>query len=133
MKYSFPNPNDNEWIRKYNELVDEVAKNEDFYKKYKKTQPKRDDKDPNSWTADSVGIHHIIPKKINPDIQKDKENLLYVTTKDHCWLHYYLWRADKKYAKHFWFLLQAARKRGWWELPEGDSEYEEIKKDLKIK
>jgi hypothetical protein len=130
MKYSFPNPGGNVWIDKYNALVDEVAKNEDHYKEMKKTQPKRDDKNPSAWSGKSIGIHHIIPKKINPDLTRDKNNLLYVTIEEHCWLHYYLWRADSQYAKHFWFLLQAVRKWGWWTLPGGEAEYEEIKKDV---
>ena len=40
----FPNPNNNEWLNLYNKLVLEVKANEDYYKEYKKTQPKRDNK-----------------------------------------------------------------------------------------
>ena len=129
-KYHFPNPENNEWLNKYNSLVDEVASMEDDYKDYKKKQPKRNDKDPSSWTENSVGIHHIVPKKIDPDLKNNKDNLLYITFRDHCWLHYYLWRADPQYAKHFWFLLQAARKMGIWSLPGGEEEYEQIKSDV---
>lgn len=41
----FPNTDNNEWITKYNELVLEIKANEDFYKEYKNTQPKRNDKE----------------------------------------------------------------------------------------
>ena len=130
---TFPNPFGNEWIDKYNELVIEVKSHEKENLEYKKTQPKRNDKDPNSWTGKSIGVHHIIPRKIDPSLEKDKDNLLYISFIDHCWLHYYLWKSDPIYAKHFWFLLSAARKMGLWKLPGGDKELEEIKKDLKRK
>ena len=130
MKYHFPNPNNNEWLNKYNALVDEISAKEDDYKEIKKNQPKRNDKTPELWSGKSVGIHHIIPKKIDPDLKNNKNNLLYVTIEEHCWLHYYLWKADPQYASHFWFLLQAVRKWNWWTLPGGEDEYEEIKEDV---
>lgn len=133
MKYSFPNPFGNEWIDKYNALVDEIARHEYENKQLKKTQPKRDDKKATTgeaWGSSSIGIHHIIPKKINPGLEKDKNNWLYVSFSDHCTLHYYLWKADPQYAIHLWFILLAARKFGWWELPGGEEEYEQIKADI---
>lgn len=129
----FPNEENNEWINKYNELVVEVKAKEAENKALKEAQPKRNDKEPSIWSGESIGIHHIIPKKIRPDLVKDKNNLLYVSIADHCRLHYYLWKSNPIYAKHFWFIMIAARKWGWWDLPGGDEEYEMIKNDLKKK
>ena len=130
--FLFPNPNNNEWIDKYNILAKTIKDKEDFYKEYKKRQPKRNDKEHNV-TKDFVTIHHIIPKKIEMKLVKNKENLLYVPFDLHCMLHYYLWKADKQYAKHLWFICIAGRKLGIWNLPGGEDEYEQLKKDLKNK
>lgn len=130
--FLFPNPNNNEWIDKYNILAKTIKDKEDFYKEYKKRQPKRNDKERNV-TKDFVTIHHIIPKKIEMKLVKNKENLLYVPFDLHCMLHYYLWKADKQYANHLWFICIAGRKLGIWDLPGGEDEYEQLKKDLKNK
>lgn len=128
----FPNPENNEWIDKYNSLVIETKSHEQENIEHKKFQKKRNDKDSNSWNAQSIGIHHIIPKKVDPSLENDKENLLYVSFENHCNLHYYLWKSDPKYAAHFWFLLLAARKMKLWDLPGGEEEYKQIAKDVAL-
>ena len=128
--YNFPNPNNDKWISKYNDLVNEVASNQDYYKEYKKTQPKRNDKAIDGFSADNVTIHHIIPKKIDMSLVKDKNNLLYIPFNKHCDLHYYLWKSNKEYALHLWFICLAARKMKIWDLPGGEIEYKQLKKDL---
>ena len=130
MKYHFPNTNNNEWIDKYNKLVDEVASKEDYYKEYKKHQSKRDDKHWENYTLEHVGIHHIIPKKIDPSLKNDRNNWLYVNFIDHCTLHYYLWKADPQYAPYLMFIAYAGRKMGLWDMPGGEAEWEELRKDI---
>lgn len=133
MKYHFPNPDGNEWISKYNELVDMIANDEAYWKEYKKTQPKRNDKDPNVWkNSKAVTIHHIIPKKINPELVKDPNNLLFVPFKEHCDLHYFLWRTNPEYAAHLWWIALAGRKLCLWDLPNGEPEYRQLSKDLAL-
>lgn len=78
----FPNPNNNEWLNKYNELVSEIKSKEDYFKEYKKTQPKRNDKE-KKYDKNNVGIHHIIPKKVDMSLINDKDNLLYVPFDKH--------------------------------------------------
>lgn len=113
----FSNPGNNEWIDKYNSLVLDVKSREDYYKEYKKTQSKRDDST-KTYSKDNVGIHHIIPKKIDPDLEHDPENLLFIPFDLHLLLHYYLWKADYHYALHLRFLLAAARSWSICDLPE---------------
>jgi len=127
--FQFPNFDNNPWITKYNELVREIKSNESYYKIIKETQPKRNDKE-STLTKDFVTIHHIIPKKVEMGLVKNKENLLYVPFDLHCMLHYYLWKADSKYANHLWFICIAGRKMGIWDLPGGENEYEQLKKDI---
>ena len=107
--FLFPNFENNEWITKYNELVKDIKSREAHYKFVKETQPKRNDKE-HYVTKDFVTIHHIIPKKVEMGLVKNKENLLYVPFDLHCMLHYYLWKADPKYANHLWFICIAGRK-----------------------
>lgn len=132
--YRFPNIENNEWFEKYNSLVAEIEAKADYYKEYKKTQPKRNDKNPDCWKDSlAITIHHIIPKSIDKSLEKDKENLLYVPFVEHCQLHYYLWKGDKSYASQLWWICIAGRKLGKWQLPGGETEYEQLKKDLKQK
>lgn len=128
--FLFPNFDNNPWIEKYNVLVKEVKSNEAYYKRVKETQPKRNDKTHSGWTADQVGIHHIIPKKVDMGLVKNKDNLLYVPFDLHCTLHYYLWKANSKYAAHLWFICIAGRKMGIWDLPGGEEEYNQLKLDV---
>ena len=127
--FLFPNFDNNQWIEKYNVLVKKVKANEAHYKLVKETQPKRNDKE-NTVTKDFVTIHHIIPKKVEMGLVKNKENLLYVPFDLHCLLHYYLWKANPKYASHLWFLCIAGRKIGIWDLPGGEEEYSQLKIDV---
>lgn len=131
--YNFPNPNNNEWLNKYNDLVNEVASKQDYYKEYKKTQPKRNDKDPNCWKGSkAVTIHHIIPKSIDESLVKDKDNMLFVPMADHCMLHYYLWKYNPIYASQLWWICIASRKLGLWDLPNGEEEYKRLSKDISL-
>lgn len=130
MKYLFPNPQNNSWIDKYNNLVLEVEKHEQENKIFMKTQPKRNDQDPGSWSPQSIGIHHIIPKKIDPSLKNDRNNWLYVNFFDHCTLHYYLWKADPQYAPYLMFIAYAGRKWGFWDMPGGEAEWEELRKNI---
>ena len=132
MKYHFPNPDNNEWINKYNNLVDEIASREEYYIEIKKTQPKRDDKIQSGWSATQIGIHHIIPKKIDMSLVKDKNNLLYIPFKEHCDLHYYLWKANPIYAAHLWFIAVAGRKMNIWDVPGGEEEYKQLSRDVQL-
>ena len=126
----FPNEESNEWIDKYNELVIEIKNQEDYWKEYKKTQPKRNDKHPENYMLSKmVTVHHIIPVSIDESLSKDKSNLLFVPLKEHCILHYYLWKANPLYAAQLWWIGMAGKKLGVWELPGGDNEYEQLKKD----
>jgi len=129
--YQFPNPDNNKWIDKYNELVCEIKSHEQENIELKKKQKKRNDKETGEYLAENIGIHHIIPKKIDPSLEKDKDNYLYVSFTDHMNLHYCLWKADKRYARHLWFGCVYGRKHNLWNLPGGDAEYEQLKKDLK--
>lgn len=130
MKYLFPNPQNNSWIDKYNNLVLEVEKHEQENKIFMKIQPKRNDQDPGSWSPQSIGIHHIIPKKIDSSLKNDRNNWLYVNFFDHCTLHYYLWKADPQYAPYLMFIAYAGRKMGLWDMPGGEDEWEELRKDI---
>ena len=129
----FPNPDNNEWITKYNELVLKIKSEEDYWKEYKKHQPKRNDKDKNCWKDSKVvTVHHIIPKKIDMSLVKDKDNLLYVPFAEHCTLHYYLWKSNPQYASHLWFICIAGRKLKLWDLPGGEEEYRQLSKDTAL-
>lgn len=124
----FPNPDNNEWLNLYNELVLEVKANEAYYKEYKKTQPKRNDKT-KSYDRNNVGVHHIIPRSIDMSLLKESSNLLYVPFDKHILLHYYLWKADYHYANQFKFLAAAARSWNICELPGSEETWKQLCKD----
>ena len=128
--YLFPNPNNNFWINKYNNLVKIIKSKEKENKEIKENQQKRNDK-LKKYYSTSIGIHHIIPKSLRPDLVKDKDNFLYVNFSDHMLLHYYLWKADSNYASQLWFGCVYGRKYKLWDLPNGEKDYEQLKKDLK--
>jgi len=129
----FPNPENNKWINKYNKLVAKIKQQELYWKEYKKTQPKRNDKDANCWkNSKAVTIHHIIPKSIDESLVKDKDNLLFVPFTEHCLLHYYLWKSNPIYASQLWWICIAGRKLGIWNLPHGDEEYKQLSKDISL-
>ena len=108
----FPNPDNNEWLNKYNALVCDVREGRRLFINVK------------------LSLHHIIPRSVAPSLAKDKDNYLYVPFKEHMDLHYYLWKADKKYAAQLWFGCVYGRKHGLWDLPDPDTEYEQLKKDV---
>ena len=113
--FLFPNENNNEWIDKYNTLVLDVkAGRYDF-------------------GDTKLSLHHIIPRSIAPELTKDKANFVYVPIVEHMMLHYYLWKADSSYGRQLWFGCVWCRKNKLWDLPGGDTEYEELKKSLKRK
>ena len=129
----FPNLLHNKWIDKYNQLVIAIKEKEAYWKEYKKTQPKRNDKDANCWkNSKAVTIHHIIPKSIDESLVKDKDNLLFVPFAEHCLLHYYLWKSNPIYASQLWWICIAGRKMGIWDLPHGEEEYKQLSKDISL-
>ena len=124
----FPNPDNNPWIDKYNALVLEVKSHEEENILKKKNQPKRKNGPLiEEYTGDSIGIHHIIPKKIDMSLVNDKDNLLYISLYDHCQLHYYLWKSNPDYAPHLQFIGYAGRKIGCWNMT--DEEWKQLHKD----
>ena len=127
----FPNPDNNPWIDKYNKLVLEVKSHEEENKILIKTQPKRKSGPlTEDYTGDRIGIHHIIPKKINPELQNNKDNWLYVNFIDHCNLHYYLWKSNPDYAPHLQFIAYAGRKMKLWNM--SDDEWKQLNKDSAV-
>lgn len=121
----FPNPNNSEWIDKYNKLVIQVKEKEAYFKEYKKTQPKRNDAK-KIYDKNNVGIHHIIPSSLDKSLRKEKDNLLYVPFDLHILLHYYLWKADWHYANQFKFIAAAARSWKICELPGGEDTWKQL-------
>lgn len=137
MKYlRMPNESHNEWIDKYNSLIDDIESgklvfSEDYLEVKKEDYPDSQSYKTERVKRGSMGKHHIIPKKYDPSLEKVKENLLPVPFKEHCLLHYYLWKADPSFSLHLWFIYSFGRKHGIWELPGGDEERELLKEDLK--
>lgn len=101
------------WIEKYNLLIEEVEVGKTFSEKLTK--------------------HHIIPKKIDPSLADDKENWIWLPFKEHMDMHYWLWKHDKRFARHLWFGCVYGRKHKLWDLPGGEEEYEQLKRDLRRK
>lgn len=115
----FDNPNNNEWIDKYNKLIEDVELGVRVFSNNKET-----------WEEGKLSLHHIIPRSINPDLTDDTDNHIYLPFKEHMDLHYWLWKYDPKYAPQLWFGCVYGRKNGLWNLPGGDEEYEQLKKDV---
>lgn len=111
----FPNPNSNEWINKYNALVENIKLGKMHFLE-------------DAW----IGKHHIIPKSIAPELEKDEDNLVELPFAEHMDLHYYLWKADPSYASQLWFGCVYGRKHKLWDLPGGEEEYSQLKKDLHL-
>jgi len=132
MVYLFPNDDNNFWINKYNDLVIKIKSQESINIERKKNQKKRNDKSGGEYLAENIGIHHIIPKSLRPDLVKNKDNFLYVNFIDHMLLHYYLWKADPIYASQLWFGCVYGRKHKLWDLPGGEEDYKQLKEDLKL-
>lgn len=107
------NPNNNEWVTKYNNLMEKSFSHPEIYGDRK------------------LGIHHIIPRSIAPDLTNDPDNQVLLPFQEHMDAHYYLWKSDPKWARQLWFGCVYGRKNGLWDLPGGDTEYEQLKKDLR--
>lgn len=132
----FPNPTNNEWLNKYNHFIDEVEQGNIHFEENWMNLEEKDFSNKEEYRlarvkAGKTGIHHIIPKKIDPSIQDLEENHIHVPFVEHMNMHYWLWKYDKQYAKHLWFGCVYGRKYGIWDLPGGDIEYEQLKRDLR--
>lgn len=128
----FPNPDNNAWISRYNQLIEDVESGKLIFNFIPIDKTKFSDRESYriaNARAGKLTLHHIIPKKIDPSLEKCKENFIYVPFKEHMDLHYYLWKADKRYAPHLRFGAAFGRKYGLWDFPGGDSEYEQMKLD----
>lgn len=112
----FPNPSANEWLDKYNALIESIESGKIVFPE-------------GTW----LGKHHIIPKSIAPELLKDPENLVTLPFAEHMDLHYFLWKADPAYARQLWFGAVYGRKHKLWDLPGGDAEYEQLKRDLALR
>ena len=133
--YRFPDTTNNEWIKKYNQLIEDIeTKKIEFNKDYLNIN--RSDYNTNEeyrmarLKSGSGGYHHIIPKKIDPSLEKDKKNLIWLPFKEHMDLHYYLWKANPLYGIHLWFGCIYGRKHKLWDLPGGEDEYNQLKIDV---
>lgn len=77
------------------------------------------------------GKHHIIPRSVRPDLADDPNNIVYADFQTHMTMHWLLWKSDSKFARQLWFGCCFGRKHKIWNLPGGDAEYEQLKRDLK--
>ena len=111
----FPNPNNDEWIIKYNDRVESIKLGKVCFPE-------------NAW----IGKHHIIPKSIAPELEKVEDNIVELPFAEHMDLHYFLWKADPSYASQLWFGCVYGRKHKLWDLPGGEEEYIQLKKDLSL-
>jgi hypothetical protein len=94
MKYSIDNPDNNEWLAKYNELCAT-----DF-----------------SGATERLSLHHILPRNKYPELANDICNHALLPIRQHWEAHYYLWKADRQYALEFWFCYVYFRKHKNWQL-----------------
>ena len=109
MCYQIPNPDHNEWLAKYNEMVVKYVHE-------------------GKLTKSGKG-HHILPRSLYPEAANDLGNILELDFKEHIDLHYYLWKADPRYAPQLWFGAVYGIKNGLWNLYE-EGEYEQLKRDV---
>lgn len=116
----FENPNNNEWLVKYNKLIEDVELGIVVFEKDKET-----------LVEGKLTLHHIIPRSVSPELTNNKENHIYLPFKEHMDLHYWLWKFDPSYAPQLWFGCVYGRKNGLWDLPGGEEEYEKLKEDVK--
>ena len=115
----FENPNNNEWLIKYNKLIEDVELGVRVFS------------DKETLVEGKLTLHHIIPRSVSPELTNNKENHIYLPFKEHMDLHYWLWKFDPSYAPQLWFGCVYGRKNGLWDLPGGDEEYEKLKEDVK--
>lgn len=115
----FENPNNNEWLIKYNKLIEDVELGVRVFS------------DKETLVEGKLTLHHIIPRSVSPELTNNKENHIYLPFKEHMDLHYWLWKFDPSYAPQLWFGCVYGRKNGLWDLPGGEEEYEKLKEDVK--
>jgi hypothetical protein len=113
----FPNPNNNEWLNKYNDLVESVECGKVNFSGGKSIEEGR------------LTLHHIIPRSLAPELSGDTNNHIWLPFKEHMDLHYYLWKANPDYGIQLWFGCVFGRKHGYWNLPT-EAEYNQLKKDV---
>ena len=102
-----------EWLDKYNQLVSDI-----MIRKYKID------------SSQKLGLHHIVPRSLAPELEKAKENHIWLPFQEHMDLHYFLWRHDSAYAAQLWFGCVYGRKHKMWDLPGSDEELKQLKEDL---
>ena len=107
----FPNPDNNEYLTKYNKLSKKGYDPDSPYYKMK-----------NIWKNQGMTLHHILPRSVYPEYTDDKENHTFLSYEDHANAHYYLWKGtqDPKYAMAFWFIYIYGRKNRNYTIPEDD-------------
>ena len=120
MEYAFPDSTSSEWIAEYNSEV----------KAFKSRQLHEDANA--DWSRGEHGIHHVLPRSRWPELADDEDNKVYVTFQEHMHLHWLLWKADPSWASALWFGCVYGRKHKLWNLPGGEEEYEQLKRDLKL-
>ena len=130
----FPNEENNEWLNKYNSLIDDIENgriqfSKEYLKVNKNDYTNREEYRIARLKLGSGGYHHIIPKKVNPELENVKDNKVWVPFIEHMNLHYYLWKYNKYYGIHLWFGCVFGRKHKLWDLPTED-EYNQLKKDV---
>lgn len=111
-KYLMPNPTDNWWINKYNTKVQELSDQQ--------------------AVKGVTGIHHILPRSDYPELAADPRNKINASFQDHMDLHYYMWKYNPRYSAQLWFGCVYGRKHKMWDLPGGESEYQQLKNDLRV-
>ena len=107
----FPNESKSKWIDKYNELMLRSEMHD--------------------FEGQKLTLHHIIPRSIDPSLKDVRENWAFLPFKEHMDAHYYLWKYDKNYASQLWFGCVYGRKHNLWNLPGGEAEYSELKRDVR--
>lgn len=125
----FPNPDGNEWLTRYNDLVKSAFdEHRDFKANIRESRSISDSIE--RLRRGKLTLHHIIPRSLAPELTNDPDNFVYLTFSEHMDAHYYLWKADPKYGIQLWFGCVFGRKHKIWNLPGGESEYEILKKDV---
>ncbi len=99
-KYKLDNPNNNEWLTLANELIE----------RFKDVTPEN--------YATKLSLHHIKLRSMYPELTNDPKNHLWLPIREHWLLHYYMWKADGRYAMAFWFCYVYFKKHDNWTITE---------------
>ena len=83
--------------------------------------------------------HHIVPKSICPLLKNSKQNLIFLTAKNHFLAHYYIWKwfrdelHEKKWSRSMCYALNMMKRNVSKSnnIDELSKLYEEVKKDLR--